>query len=67
MLKPYVLLENILIDIENGIKDSIDTSILCKKYNISSTHLRRLFSCVCGCLSLYHAVKRKQLHCSKYG
>ncbi|MDR0302158.1 MAG: helix-turn-helix transcriptional regulator, partial [Treponema sp.] len=44
MLKPCELLENILLDIENGIKNNINTTTLSKKYNISSTHLRRLFS-----------------------
>jgi AraC family transcriptional regulator len=44
MLKPYELLENILLDIENNIKNDMDTSILCKKYNISNSHLRRLFT-----------------------
>jgi AraC family transcriptional regulator len=43
MLKPYDLLENILLDIENGIKNSINTSILSKKYHFSEGHLRRLF------------------------
>jgi len=44
MLKPYDLLENILLDIENGIKNNINASILSKKYNFSEGHLRRLFS-----------------------
>jgi AraC family transcriptional regulator len=44
MLKPYDLLENILLDIENGIKDNINASALSKKYGFSEVHLRRLFS-----------------------
>ena len=44
MIKLYELLENILLDIENGIKDNINTSVLCKKYDISNSYLRSLFS-----------------------
>jgi len=44
MLKPYDLLENILLDIENGIKNNINASVLSKKYDFSEVHLRRLFS-----------------------
>jgi AraC family transcriptional regulator len=44
MLKPYELLENILLDIESGIKNNINISILSKKYDLSEGHLRRLFS-----------------------
>jgi len=44
MLKPYDLLENILLDIENGIKNNINASFLSKKYGFSEGHLRRLFS-----------------------
>jgi len=44
MLKPYDLLENILFDIENGIKNNINAYILSKKYDFSEGHLRRLFS-----------------------
>jgi AraC family transcriptional regulator len=44
MLKPYELLENILLDIEDGIKENINISALSKKYNISYSHLCRLFS-----------------------
>ncbi|MDR0302493.1 MAG: helix-turn-helix domain-containing protein, partial [Treponema sp.] len=43
MLKPYELLENILLDIENGIKDNINSSALSKKYGFSEGHLCRLF------------------------
>ena len=44
MIKLYELLENILLDVENGIKDNINTSVLCKKYDISNSYLRSLFS-----------------------
>jgi transcriptional regulator GlxA family with amidase domain len=43
MFKPYKLLENVLIEIENGIKDGINIDELAEIYSISSTHLRRLF------------------------
>jgi len=42
-LKPFELLENILIDIEKGLIDGIDADNLSKKYSLSSGHLRRLF------------------------
>jgi AraC family transcriptional regulator len=44
MLKLYELLENILLDIENNIKDNINTTVLCKKYDISNSYLRSLFN-----------------------
>jgi AraC family transcriptional regulator len=44
MLKPYNLLESILLDIENEIKNNINASFLSKKYGFSEGHLRRLFS-----------------------
>jgi len=44
MLKPYDLLENVLLDIENGIKNNINASVLSKKYGFSEGHFRRLFS-----------------------
>ena len=43
-MKPYPLLENILLDIEEGIKENIDAFTLSKRYNLSEIHLRRLFS-----------------------
>ena len=43
MLKPYNLLENVLIEIENGLKDGIYENILADKFLLSSVHLRRLF------------------------
>jgi len=43
-MKPYILLENILLDIEEGIKYNIDAFTLSKKYEFSEVHLRRLFN-----------------------
>ena len=43
MLKPYDLLKNILLDIENGIKNKINISVLSKKYDFSEGHISRLF------------------------
>ena len=43
-MKPYILLENILLDIEEGIRNNIDAFSLSKKYEISEVHLRRLFN-----------------------
>jgi AraC family transcriptional regulator len=43
-MKPYLLLENILVDIEEGLKDNITANILSEKYEYSEIHLRRLFS-----------------------
>jgi len=43
-MKPYALLENILLDIEKGIINNISAFTLSKKYNLSEVHLRRLFS-----------------------
>jgi len=42
MLKPYDLLENLLLDIENDIKN-INISVISKKYGFSQGHLSRLF------------------------
>jgi hypothetical protein len=44
MLKPYELLENVLLDIEGGIKNNINTQILSQKYDYSEGHLRRYSS-----------------------
>jgi len=44
MLKPYDLFVNILLDIENGIKNNINAAVLSKRYGLSEVHLRRLFS-----------------------
>ena len=43
MLRPYDLLENILIDIEKDIMDDINSGFLAQKYSLSEGHLRRLF------------------------
>ena len=43
MLRPYDLLENVLIDIEEGIREGINSDILAEKYSLSEGHLRRLF------------------------
>ena len=43
MLRPYDLLENILIDIEKCIRESINSDILAEKYALSEGHLRKLF------------------------
>ena len=44
MLRPYDLLENVLIDIEDGIGKCIDSGILAKRYALSERHLRRVFT-----------------------
>jgi len=46
MLKPYDFLENVLVDIEEGIRNDITPAILAKKYSLSERHLRRLFGFV---------------------
>lgn len=43
MLKPYDLLEKVLIDIEKGIREGINVNILAKKYVLTVHHLRKLF------------------------
>jgi AraC family transcriptional regulator len=43
MVRQYDLLENILTDIEKGIKEGINLNSLAKKYALSERHLRRLF------------------------
>ena len=43
MLKPFDLLENVLIDIEKGIRTGINSDMLAEKYGLSERHLRRLF------------------------
>jgi AraC-like DNA-binding protein len=42
-MKPYILLENTLHDIEEGIKENITAYTLSKRYNLSEAHLRSLF------------------------
>jgi len=43
VLRPFDLLENVLNDIERGIRTDIGSEELAKKYDISERHLRRLF------------------------
>jgi len=43
MLRPYNLLENVLIDIEEGIGKGIYSGMLAERYALSERHLRRLF------------------------
>ena len=43
MLRSYNLLENVLIEIEKGIREDINADILTKEYSLSERHLRRLF------------------------
>jgi len=43
MLKPYELLENVLLEIEKGIRDDINADMLAEKFYLSSVHLQRLF------------------------
>ena len=43
MLRSYNLLENVLIDIEKGIREGVSVITLTEKYAFSEGHLRRLF------------------------
>jgi AraC family transcriptional regulator len=43
MLRPYELLENVLIEIENKIKENVNADDLADQFYISSVHLQRLF------------------------
>ena len=43
MQRPYDLFESLLNNIEEGLKDNVNTDILADKYSLSTTHLRRLF------------------------
>ena len=43
LLRPYDLLENVLIDIEKGIRKGITSDSLAEKYTLSERHLRKLF------------------------
>jgi len=43
MLRTYDFFENVLIDIEEGIRDGVNSNTLARKYSISEGHLRRLF------------------------
>jgi len=43
VLRPYDLLENILVDVEKGITAGVDVVTLADKYALSDRHIRRLF------------------------
>jgi len=43
MLKTHNLLENVLSDIEGGIRNGINAEKIAKKHTLSEGHLRRLF------------------------
>lgn len=43
-LKPYDLLENVLLKIENGIKEGVSAENLADYFSLSQGHLRRLFN-----------------------
>jgi len=44
MKNTHDLLINVLVDIEEGIRNGINTDIIAKKHALSQIHLRRLFS-----------------------
>ena len=44
MLKPCNLLEEMLIEIENGIKEDVNIDSLAEKFSLSERYLRRIFS-----------------------
>jgi len=44
VLRPYDLLENVLIDIEKGIRKGINSDSLAAQYALSERHLRRVFT-----------------------
>jgi len=43
MLRSYNLLENVLLDIEKGIREGINSGFLAEKYTLSEGYLRKLF------------------------
>jgi len=43
MINPYGLLEGVLADIENGLKEDIGAALLAEKFDLSTRHLERLF------------------------
>jgi len=43
MKRGYDLLNNVLIDIEKGIKTDINSDVIAKKHTLSESHLQRLF------------------------
>ncbi|MCL2722443.1 MAG: helix-turn-helix domain-containing protein [Treponema sp.] len=44
MLRPYNLLEEILIEIENNLNENINIDTLAEKFSLSERHLRRIFN-----------------------
>ena len=44
MLRPYNLLEEMLIEIEYNLKENINIDLLSKKFSLSERHLRRIFN-----------------------
>jgi len=43
MVRKHDLLKNVIIDIEEGIRDGINADALARKHTLSSIHLQRLF------------------------
>jgi AraC family transcriptional regulator len=43
MIRAHDLLKNVLIDIEEGIRNGINTDIIAKKHTLSESHLQKLF------------------------
>jgi len=43
MKRGYDLLNNVLIDIEKGIRTDINSDVIAKKHTLSESHLQRLF------------------------
>jgi len=43
MIKKHDLLKNVLIDVEEGVRNGIKTDIIAKKHTLSESHLHRLF------------------------
>jgi len=43
VLRPYDLLENVLIDVEKGVRKGVSVTTLAEKYFLSERHLQRLF------------------------
>jgi len=43
MLRPYDLLENVLLEVEKGVRNGVNGDVLSAKFTLSERHLRRLF------------------------
>jgi AraC family transcriptional regulator len=43
MIRTNDLLKNVLIDIEEGLRNGVNSDIIAKKHTLSSIHLQRLF------------------------